>query len=163
MAEQKSPDQFITQSLVDRLITVKDAKPQSSRREAVNQLKRSLRRDLEWLLNTRRNPDAPGAELPETARSVFSYGLPDFTTMAVLNVRDRNAMQRALADCLSFFEPRLKNIRVTLRNDPDSVDRTLRFQIDGLLMMDPAPERISFDTVYMASRGEYQVKGDISA
>jgi type VI secretion system protein ImpF len=35
----------------------------------------------------------------------------------------------------------------------------LRFQIEGLLIMDPAPEHISFDTVLQLASGEYQVKG----
>ena len=39
----------------------------------------------------------------------------------------------------------------------------LRFQIEGMLDMDPAPEHISFDTVLQLSSGEYQVKGDPNA
>ena len=39
----------------------------------------------------------------------------------------------------------------------------LRFQIEGMLMMDPAPEQVSFDTVLQIASGEYQVKGDGSA
>jgi type VI secretion system protein ImpF len=39
----------------------------------------------------------------------------------------------------------------------------LRFQIQGLLDMDPAPEHISFDTVLQLSSGEYQVRGEPSA
>jgi len=36
----------------------------------------------------------------------------------------------------------------------------LRFQIQGLLRIDPAPERVTFDTVLELTSGEYQVKGD---
>ena len=39
----------------------------------------------------------------------------------------------------------------------------MRFQIEALLKMDPAPEHISFDTVLQLSSGEYQVKGDSGA
>ena len=41
--------------------------------------------------------------------------------------------------------------------------RQLRFQIEALLLMDPAPELISFDTVLELASGEYQVKGEQSA
>jgi type VI secretion system protein ImpF len=47
--------------------------------------------------------------------------------------------------------------------DVSATQSVLRFQIEGLLDMDPAPERISFDTVLQLSSGEYQVKGDPSA
>jgi type VI secretion system protein ImpF len=38
--------------------------------------------------------------------------------------------------------------------------RTLRFVIEGLLRIDPAPEHISFDTTLELTSGEYAVKGD---
>ena len=38
--------------------------------------------------------------------------------------------------------------------------RVLRFQIEGLLKMDPAPEQIFFDTVMQLSTGECQVRGE---
>jgi len=41
--------------------------------------------------------------------------------------------------------------------------RQLRFQIEALLLMDPSPELISFDTVLELSSGEYQIKGEQSA
>jgi len=150
---------LVTQSLIDRLVDDEGKHP-STRREAVALLKRSVRRDLEWLLNTRRNPDAAGSEFPELSKSVFNYGLPDFTAMSVMNNRDRNSLLRSLGDCITYFEPRLKHVKVMLRNEPTATNRTLQFQIDGLLMMDPAPERISFDTVYQMMSGEYQVKGE---
>ena len=150
---------LVTQSLIDRL-SDEDAPPPNSRREAVAILKRGVRRDLEWLLNTRQNPDAAGAEFPELLRSVYNYGLPDFTAMSMKNNRDRNRLLRALGDCIAFFEPRLKHVKVTMKNEPTSTNRTMQFQIDGLLMMDPAPERVSFDTVYQMMSGDYQVKTD---
>ena len=54
------PEQTVTQSVLDRLI---DREPASrseaalTRAQSVRQLKVSLRRDLEWLLNSRRTPD----------------------------------------------------------------------------------------------------------
>jgi type VI secretion system protein ImpF len=65
-----------------------------------------------------------------------------------------------LGDCISFFEPRLKQVKVVMKNEPTATNRTLNFGIEGLLMMDPAPERVSFDTVYQMMSGEYQVKGE---
>ena len=36
-------------------------------------------------------------------------------------------------------------------------------RFEGMLMMDPTPELVSFDTVLQLSSGEYQVKGEQSA
>jgi len=46
---------------------------------------------------------------------------------------------------------------------PAAGSRVLRFQIEGLLLKDPAPEQVSFDTVLQLANGEYQVKGERSA
>ncbi|MEO8026503.1 MAG: type VI secretion system baseplate subunit TssE [Bryobacteraceae bacterium] len=156
-----SQHDMVTLSIIDRIVG-DEADVPATRREAVAHLKRNVRRDLEWLLNTRRNPEAAGKEFPELERSVFNYGLPDFTAMSVLSNRERNSLLRALGDCIAYFEPRLKQVRVQLRNEPTATHRTLQFQIEGLLMMDPAPERISFDTTYQMTSGEYQVRGEAS-
>jgi predicted component of type VI protein secretion system len=34
----------------------------------------------------------------------------------------------------------------------------LRFRIEGLARIDPAPEQVTFDTVLELTSGEYQVK-----
>jgi type VI secretion system protein ImpF len=36
--------------------------------------------------------------------------------------------------------------------------RTFRFRIEALLMMDPAPEHISFDTVLQLTTNQYEVQ-----
>ena len=64
---------------------------------------------------------------------------------------------------LAAFEPRLKKIKVMQLEPASATQHVLRFQIEGLLDMDPAPELISFDTVLQLSSGEYQVKGDSGA
>ena len=37
--------------------------------------------------------------------------------------------------------------------------RSLKFVIEGLLCMDPAPEPVRFDTVLELGKGEYEIKG----
>jgi type VI secretion system protein ImpF len=38
--------------------------------------------------------------------------------------------------------------------------KQLRFRIDGMLEMDPAPERVTFDTMLDLTSQAYVVKGD---
>ena len=79
------PEQTVTQSVLDRLI---DREPASSseapptRAQSVRQLKVSLRRDLEWLLNSRRTPEAVDSEFQELEQSLYNFGLPDVTTLS---------------------------------------------------------------------------------
>ena len=135
-----------------------------TRSQSVRALRASVRRDLEWLLNTRRIPEEAGDAFPHCRRSLFNYGLPDFTTYSLASVHDRERLLRHLEQTIAIFEPRLSNVRVVaVENTTDTVTRALRFQIEALLRMDPAPEQITFDTVLQLSSGEYQVKGERSA
>jgi len=157
----------VTQTVLDRLIDREPqapADPSMTRAQSVRNLKASLRRDLEWLLNTRRTPEAVDESYPELYRSLFNFGLPDVTSMSVDSPRDRNRLLRAIEKIIEIFEPRLDAVRVTaLENTNAALLKQVRFQVEGLLKMDPAPELISFDTVLSLTSGEYQVQGDRGA
>lgn len=157
-------DSVVTQSVLERLID-RDPKasvePAPTRSQSVRLLKTSVRRDLEWLLNTRQNPDAVGDEFPELSKSLFNYGLPDFSSLSFDNPKDRARLLRHLETTIRIFEPRLEGARVIpVLTESLENTRTIRFQIEGLLKMDPAPEQVTFDTVLNLSSGEYQIKGD---
>ena len=101
---------------------------------------------------------------PELYRSLYNFGLPDVTSMSVDSPRDRTRLLRAIEKIIEIFEPRLDSVRVTaVENSNAALHKQLRFQVEGLLKMDPAPELISFDTVLSLTSGEYQVQGDRSA
>ena len=162
----RDTDTTVTQSLLDRLI---DREPQNradspvSRAQSVRLLKLSLRRDLEWLLNSRRIAQPAPESLVEVNQSLYHYGLPDFSALSFASPRDRNYLLRELEHTIALFEPRLRDVKVSLVDAPTTANRALRFQIEGLLQMDPAPEQISFDTVLQLSSGEYQIKGERGA
>ena len=166
MAQRYNSETTVTQSLLDRLI---DREPQNradapvSRAQSVRLLKLSLRRDLEWLLNSRRIAEPAPESFVELNQSLYHYGLPDFSALSIASPRDRNYLLRELEHSIATFEPRLKDVRVTLVDSPLEGTRALRFQIEGLLQMDPAPEQISFDTVLQLNSGEYQIKGERGA
>jgi type VI secretion system protein ImpF len=163
----KDPDQLVSQSLLEKLTDVElslKADPPITRAQSIRNLKASLRRDLEWLFNSRANHDCPlPTEMPEVFRSVYNYGLPDFTHLSMSNSSDREKLQKQLELAMTIFEPRLAGVTVRLVETGFEVSRSLRFQIDGFLQMDPAPEHISFDTVLDIPSGEYLVKGETSA
>lgn len=151
--------------LLDRLTDLElslAADPPLTRAESVRRLRASLRRDLEWLFNTRANHELT-PDYPEVFRSVMNFGLPDFTNFSMSTLRDRQRLQRQIEVAISHFEPRLGSVQVRLIGDPTDGGKSVRFQIDGLLKMDPAPEHISFDTILDVPTGDYQVKGDAGA
>ena len=160
------PEQTVTQSIVERLI---DMEPNSgvetppTRAQSVRTLKAGLRRDLEWLLNTRRTPEAAGDEYRETSKSLFNYGLPDITSVNWENARDRGRLGRFIEEVVHTYEPRISRLKVVPVEADSGSRHILRFQIEGMLEMDPAPEHISFDTVLQLTSGEYQVKGEPGA
>ncbi len=161
-----APEQTVTQSVLERLIDREPelaADPAPTRAQSVRQLKAALRRDLEWLLNTRRTPEPAGEEYEDLPKSLFNYGLPDVTTLSWNSIRDRHRLVRLIEETVATFEPRITGLKVVPLESATGAKHILRFQIEGLLQMDPAPEHISFDTVLQLSSGEYQVKGDASA
>jgi type VI secretion system protein ImpF len=151
-------------SVLDRLL---DDEPknreeaQPTRSQTIARLKDALRRDLEWLLNTRAFPEEIEEELEETGASVFTYGLPDFSSLAAGSKQTKTRLERALQRALEVFEPRLLNVTVkAVDGEEKGEKRTIRFLISGWLHMSPAPLQISFDTRLQLARGEYRVLGD---
>lgn len=159
-------DRTVQQSVLDRLI---DGDPRISGdppltwSQSVRLLKQSLRRDLEWLLNTRRPwPEAP-SELAELRRSVYHYGLPDITSFSDEGREMRQRLARLIEEAITMFEPRLSGVRVSLLENEGGAARELHLLVEGLLRMDPTPERIAFDTVLQLGSGEVQLRGDAGA
>lgn len=148
-------------SILDRLI---DLDPRTSTEiplthgQSARAYKDSVRRDLEWLLNTRRIAEPPSESLREVNRSLYIYGLPDFSAYSLANPKDQTKLVRFLQATLKLFEPRLSNTRLIPLEAPGLNTRTLRFRIEALLLMDPVPEHVAFDTVLQLTSGEYEVK-----
>ena len=158
---RRDPTGPVTLSVLDRLI---DRDPQRrseiplSRAQSLRELKWALKRDLEWLLNTRKTIDPAPEAARETNRSVYHYGFPEISSKSVLSTRDHAEMVREMESVIAIFEPRLKRAKVRMERVEGSY-RMLKFVIEGLLCMDPSPEPVRFDTVLELGKGEYEVKG----
>jgi type VI secretion system protein ImpF len=149
----------ITPSVLDRLL---DFEPRESREapkshsKTLADLKQSVKRDLEWLLNTRHNGVQIAETLEEVNQSLAVYGLPDLTSLSARNPNEQSRLAKALETALRIFEPRFINVKVSL--EPiDNTDRQLRFHIEAHLDIEPVPEPISFDTVLSVGSGEFAV------
>ena len=147
-------------SILDRLI---DYEPEVSREPVQNrladyrQLMASVRRDLENLLNTKNFVSSLAGQYKELQNSLFVYGLPDFTSQNPKNPTVRDQLRQEVEMAILRFEPRIANVMVV--NETDAGDyRTLGFRITGLLMVDPMPEPITFDTRFDINKGEYTIE-----
>ena len=159
-------ERSVRQSLLDRLI---DERPKESSEnpptwtDSVRDLKIAVRRDLEWLLNTRRIAEPAPESFEEVTRSLYHYGVPDITSLGREARDTRVRLLRHVEEVLATFEPRLDGVRVTLTETDADNTRQLRFMIEALLRMEPNPEQVVFDTVLEIASGEYHVKGDRGA
>jgi type VI secretion system protein ImpF len=153
----------VQQSIIDRLIQNFDQTSEVvSRAQSVRDLKTSVRRDLEWLLNTRSVAVKPPEGLSELAASVYAFGLPDITSLSADDSKSRARLRHMIEESIAAFEPRLSGVQV-VEMAGASVARQMRFVIQAFLKMDPSPERVSFDTVLNLATGAYAVKGEAGA
>ena len=157
----RETDLRITPSVLDRLLDFDPRSTQEapkSRLSGLADLKQSVRRDVEWLLNTRRFITDIDENMEEINRSLAVYGLPDYTTLSIKNASEQELMTQAIESALEIFEPRLLGVKVTLEPFSDN-DKQLTFRIEAALNVDPSPEPVVFDTVLQAGSGEFQVVG----
>ena len=136
-------------SLLDRLT---DPEPEREHdrphatAEALAQLRRSVRRDVEALLNARRPWRSVPGTLAALHVSPLGYGMPDITAGAFNDRRQREALRVEVEETIRRFEPRLAQVQVQLAEDNSQLRATLRLRIDALLRIRPAPEPIVLDT-----------------
>jgi type VI secretion system protein ImpF len=152
----------ITISVLDRLI---DLEPENkaenllSRSQSLRLLRAAVRRDLEWLLNSRRIADTPDEGMKEVNRSAYVYGLPDLSSLTMAAAADRSRLMRQIQATINLFEPRLSNVRIMMVETDDPGKKDVRLRIEAMLRTDPVPEPISFDSVIELKSGNCHLAG----
>lgn len=136
-------------------------------RVPVGQFKEVLRRDIEWLLNTRRVtgpeaasdvrgpgssfgdvPGSPPGTWPESARSILAYGLPDLSGFSASSQDDKARLVRLFETVLRTFETRLEpdSVKATILPNPDDASHSMRVRITAVARMEDLREVVAFDT-----------------
>lgn len=152
-----APRDRLQPSLLDRLTDHHPQPPEGWRigegdSQAVldlNQLRSAVIRDLGWLLNTTNHAaDEDLSHVPEVAKSVVNFGIPDLSgqTLSRFTAAD---LQQLLKESLLRFEPRLdpNSLKVEL-TDPIAPRkfRNLGFVIEADLWSQPLPLHLYFKT-----------------
>ncbi len=145
---------LVTQSLLDRLSLADE--PPATRAHSLRVFKDSIKRDMEWLLNTRQPPIPGITTYAKASTSVIHYGLVDTSSLSLSSSTDHRKLQQAVHECIAAFEPRLTDVNVVIDSEAGQ-RRQVRFHIEAQIRLDPAPEEISFDTVLDLTSGEYSV------
>ena len=143
--------------LMDRLVDA-PLPEDGGRRVSVTDMRNSVSRDLENLLNTR----SEGARLitdsfKECRASSLTYGILDFSSYSLLSPHDRDRIRRSLELAIGLHEGRLTRIRVTLEPQRE-LDRALRFRVDALMELGPDNEKVQFDAVLQLYTQTYVVR-----
>lgn len=163
MVDRPKTNQPLVPSVLDRLLNDNPGATREAPKttmQVLRDVKQSVRRDLENLLNTRCRPVAWPEHLTELETSLVNYGIPDFTGSNLRAAEEPDALFQAIEAAIRNFEPRLRLVRVEPLRDADSLDRTLRFRIDAVLMVEPIEERVLFNSTLEAATGTYSVEGE---
>jgi len=148
-------------SVLDRLLdddptNTKEVPPDDA--EKLRIVQQSVRRDLECLLNTRYRCVAWPPQLDQIDNSLINYGIPDFTAGSLNAADDSDILITAIRRAIDFFEPRLAKVKVTPVTNSVYYDRTFRFRIEGILIVEDGQHVVKFDTAMESTTGQFDIK-----
>jgi len=132
-------------SLLDRLLDTSSSKSGLSY-FSMHELRESVQRDLNNLLNTRVRFLSPDKALGEIQNTVLNYGLPDLTSQELSSEQGKQEFSAWIERSIRRYEPRFKRVTVTPLPQKDE-SGGITFRVDAILYADPAPEDVSFDSV----------------
>ncbi|MCX4165008.1 MULTISPECIES: type VI secretion system baseplate subunit TssE [Paraburkholderia] len=146
-------------SFLDKLFDDEPHLPASPamRQLSLEELKATVARDVEAILNTRiALTEHELLALPECRKSVLTYGLNDFAGLSLASHYDRTFICKSIQAAIERHEPRLQQVAVTLEMSQQSTN-ALNFAIQALLVVHPAEEPVSFDAMLQPSTLQYSV------
>lgn len=154
-----NPKQRLLPSILDRLSDPDAAGTREMPWYSVSDMLRAILKDLDALMNTRKQ----GPEIPEEyvdlVNSIATYGMPDLTSLHVMTEDEQRQIGRVLEETIARFETRLRGARATLVKAANDKERTVRFRIDARLALDPAPA-VPFETVLDLGTGKASIPQD---
>ena len=135
-------------SLLDRLLTAPSDETEGlTLTYSLEQLRESVARDVEALLNSRSAIDFEQlADMPQARRSVYCFGIRDFVGRVLRNGQEQRHIAASLSHAIGAFEPRLRDVRVEFYQRPGTMN-SLSFIIRAMLLAHPSAEPVAFDAV----------------
>jgi type VI secretion system protein ImpF len=146
-------------SLLDKLLGIEGAGPAKGThlRLSVDQIKESVARDIEALLNSHPGLSEESlARFPHASKSLLTLGLIDITSLSMASDRDRLRVKDAIRRALVEHDPRLREVDVDVRPSPQA-STSLCFTIRAKLILNPDVEPVAFDAVLQRGSNRYDV------
>lgn len=156
-------------ALLDRLADDEPDKRQETIEQSVvskGRLKRTVLRDLAWLLNTTCHDTAGElAQHPEVRRSVINYGIPVLSGKNFTGV-DWRELERSIHEAILVFEPRILADSLQVKAFPPT-DRLghhnlLQFEIRGDLWSMPFPIELLIRSELDLETGQMSLSDQLS-
>lgn len=142
----------ISGSLLDKLAPPEDG-PGS--RPTMDSVENSIIRDLEMLLNTRREEFLIPPEFEQTATSIVNFGIPDLAKCGSLRSgSEQTKLCRWIEEAIRVFEPRLCNVAVRVV-DRENVNPVLRFRVEAKAEF--TARRVAFELGLKRDNGELAI------
>ena len=158
------PDDLLLPSVLDRLL---DDEPENrkelpkDRAQLLRDLKLSVARDIENLLNTRVSFAKIPENFPRVRASIANYGIPDFNALVTDSSDTIAWMETQIQQVIETYEKRIHNVVVTSVGASKARDaRIVRFQIEGVLQADPSPEWVKYTSQMSAVNKQFEVKDE---
>jgi len=142
----------VSGSLLDKLAPHEDARMSRSSADSIEE---SIIRDLEMLLNTRREEFLIPPEFEQTATSIVNFGIPDLSKCGSLRLGpEQTKLCRWIEDAIRNFEPRLGNVAVRVV-DRENVNPVLRFRVEAKAEF--TARRVAFELGLKRDSGELAI------
>ena len=111
------------------------AQSEAGVQSSVDVFLQEIKKDLENLLNNRRQPFSLPFEFKELNSCVLEYGLEDFSYTLSFSQINLQKIATDIEKTLCLFEPRLFNIKVEMVNDNQDRKKQALFKITASLNM----------------------------
>ena len=135
------------------------ADPPTGMVDQIREMRESIRRDLESLLNTRRCPEAPPAALAELKDALVSYGVDGMVSANLATEEAKLKLAQMVERRISMFETRLSDVRVTILKSRTMSERALRMRIQATFRLHEGMPPISFESTIDPSTQRFLVEG----
>ncbi len=157
-------------ALLDRLCDDEPEKLQETLEHSVvskGRLKRTVLRDLVWLLNTTcHNTDNQLEFYPEIRRSVINYGIPVLSGKNFSGV-DWRELERSIHEAILVFEPRILpdtlKVKALVPTDAMGHHNVLQFELRGELWSMPFPIELLIRSELDLETGQMTLNDQLSS
>jgi type VI secretion system protein ImpF len=154
-------DTRLLPSLLDRLTAPPGGEspidPDADRPRQIDQFRNQVKRDLEYLLNSRRALADFPADRDQLNHSLLTFGLPDFSDKGLVALLS-GELKNAVVQAIERFEPRLSNVEIEIDHEYHG-SQALRFHISARLNVEPEREPVTFETIMALDTLKFEVQG----